>query len=253
MKLFISPAKKLDFKTRSPYQEHTIPHFSDEMVQLNRVLKTYSAEDLSKLMGISEKLAEENYHRNQGFSVPLELGTSKQAIFAFKGDVYIGLDSDSLSDAQVRRLQNSLWILSGLYGILKPLDLIYPYRLEMGTKLKVWGTRNLYEFWQKKLTAWVNKNLGKDELVVNLASDEYSKVLDLKSLKQKVIIPYFKDYKNGKLKTIQFYAKKARGMMVRHISTSSMPDLDHILRFSADGYQYSPSDSESEFGPVFIR
>lgn len=253
MKLFISPAKKLDFEKPSPYQDHTLPHFSEEMVQLNKVLKTCSAKNLSKLMGISEKLAEENYNRNQGFAVPFKLGTSKQALFAFKGDVYIGLDSDSLSEVQVQRLQNNLWILSGLYGILKPLDLIYPYRLEMGTKLKVGNADNLYEFWQKKLTAWVSNKLVKDELVVNLASDEYSKALDLKFLKQKVIKPYFKDYKNGTLKTIQFYAKKARGMMVRHISTSPEPDLNHILTFSYDGYQYSPSDSLSELSPVFVR
>ena len=204
-------------------------------------------------MHISDKLAQLNWQRNQDFSVPFTTSNARPAVYAFSGDVYQGLDAYSLDENKLDTLQKSLRILSGLYGILKPLDLIQPYRLEMGTKLKVGRNSNLYEFWKKELTAHLNSELEDGELFVNLASNEYFFSIDVKSLKTPVITPIFKDWKNDKLKIISFYAKKARGSMVRYIVNTNAVTLEDIKGFNLDDYQFSQAHTLKENEPVFIR
>lgn len=253
MKVFISPAKSLDFESKPPVKDFTYPHFENEIIQIHGVLKKKSIRSLAKLLHISDDLAHLNYQRNQNFSWPIQNGQSKQALFAFTGDVYRGIDSSSLTQEHVKRLQSNLIILSGLYGVLRPLDLILPYRLEMGTKIRIGRYPDLYAFWKNKITPKLAEEISKTDLMVNLASNEYAKVVDFNKLKGTLITPIFKDFKNGQLKVIQFFAKKARGMMARHISETETPDLDHILKFNAEGYRYSPQDSENQLNPVFIR
>ncbi|MCY4216965.1 MAG: peroxide stress protein YaaA [Flavobacteriaceae bacterium] len=253
MKIFISPAKSLDFESKSPIEDSTQPHFEDEVIRISSVLKKKSIRSLAKLLKISDDLARLNYQRNQTFVWPNDNGQAKQALFAFTGDVYRGIDSLTLTKEQINRLQSKLMILSGLYGVLRPLDLILPYRLEMGTKIQIGHYPNLYAFWKNKITPKLAEEIFETDLLVNLASHEYAKVIDFKKLKGTLITPLFKDYKNGQLKVIQFFAKKARGLMVRHISIAENPDLNHILKFNAEGYQHSPKDSKDELNPVFVR
>ncbi len=253
MKIFISPAKSLDFESQSSIKDATQPYFENEIIRISEVLKKKSVQSLAKLLNISNDLAHLNYQRYQNFAWPTQNGESKQALFAFTGDVYRGIDSQTLTDKQVNRLQSHLIILSGLYGVLRPLDLILPYRLEMGTKIKIGHSPNLYAFWKNKITPKLADEVSENDLLVNLASVEYAKVIDFKKLKGTLITPIFKDFKNGQLKVIQFFAKKARGMMVRYLSQTKNPDLDYILQFNAEGYAYSPKDSENQLTPVFIR
>lgn len=195
-------------------------------------------------MSISDKLAELNYTRNQEWRLPFTPANARQAVFAFNGDVYVGLDAYSITTDKLPVLQEKLRILSGLYGILKPLDLMQPYRLEMGTNLAVGKSKNLYEFWKKTLTDALNKELSKDELVINLASKEYAEAIDFKALKGKVIVPEFKDYKDGKLKIISFFAKKARGLMTRYIIDNNCETLEDLKGFQADNYRFDQSLSK---------
>lgn len=238
MKIVISPAKSLDFETPAPLKKHTSGVFLKEAEKLNEVLKKKSPKKLSELMSISPKLGELNWKRNQDWHLPFTLENAKQAVYAFKGDVYIGLDAYTLSEAKIEELQQKLRILSGQYGILKPLDLIQPYRLEMGTKLKVGKKDNLYQFWDKTITNNLNSELADDELFVNLASNEYFKVIQPKLLKVPVITPVFKDYKNEKLKIISFFAKKARGLMVRYIIDNSIETIEGLKGFNTNGYSF---------------
>ena len=217
MKILISPAKSLDFKTKVPTDKYTQADFLTQAAQLNTVLKKQSPTDLSKLMKISDKLADLNWKRNQDWKLPFTNKNARQAIYAFKGTVYEGLDAYSIPLDKIDQLQAKLHILSGQYGLLKPLDLIQPYRLEMGTKLEVEDTKNLYQFWDTTITNAINKEFKTNSFLVNLASNEYYKVIKPKLLNTTVITPVFKDLKNGKLKIIAFFAKKARGMMVRYI------------------------------------
>tara|TARA_X000001036_G_C20564196_1_gene759777 strand:+ start:31 stop:795 length:765 start_codon:yes stop_codon:yes gene_type:complete len=254
MKILISPAKSLDFDSELSVKDFSKPFFEKESNLINSKLKGIDMNDLSKLMGISQKLAELNWNRNQNFQTNDSINSSRQAVFAFNGDVYNGLDVKSLPEIKIPYMQDSLRILSGLYGILKPLDVIKPYRLEMGTKLSVNGSKNLYEFWKEKLTEKLNSEIkSKDELVVNLASNEYFESIDSKNLNGKIVSPQFKDFKNGKLKIISFYAKKARGLMSRHLIENEANNFESILSFEKEGYTYSEKETRDQLKPTFVR
>jgi len=216
-------------------------------------MATKSKKAIGKLMSISDKLSELNYKRYQDFSVPFTKENARPAVYSFSGDVYVGLDAYSLKEGKIQKMQDSLRILSGMYGILKPLDLMQAYRLEMGTKLIINRKKNLYEYWGDSVTKVLNKELKDDELFVNLASQEYFKVIKPSVLKVPVISPVFKDYKNGKLKIISFFAKKARGSMVRYLLDSNVNSLDGIKGFDTDGYGFSEEFTSKENEPVFIR
>merc|ERR1711965_640359 len=206
-------------------------------------------------MGLSEKLSQLNFERNMNWVRPSKPSeTARQAIFAFKGDVYQGLDAISLSKAEINYTQKNLCILSGLYGFLKPLDLMYPYRLEMGTKMQNKRGENLYEFWGSKITKSINSlaKENKSKAIVNLASVEYFSVLKRDQLDLPIISPIFKDYKNGQYKIISFFAKKARGTMTRFIMQNKVKKIEDLNDFNLDGYRYSKKDSEN-FSPVFLR
>ncbi len=253
MKIVISPAKSLDFKTELPTSQYSQPRFLEEAEKLNKVLAKKKPKALSDLMSISAKLAELNWERNQDFSTPFTPENARPAVHSFNGDVYQGLDAFSIEGEKLAQLQDSLRILSGLYGILRPLDLIQPYRLEMGTQLKIGRKKNLYEFWKQTLTEHINSELEDGELFVNLASNEYFSAIDEKKLKAAVITPIFKDWKNDKLKVISFFAKKARGSMVRYILDTNANSLDDIKCFDYDDYEFSQEHTLKENQPVFIR
>ena len=252
MKIVISPAKSLDFDRQLPTERYSEPSFTTEAERLNKLLKKKSPKSLSKLMGISANLGALNWERNQSWSLPFTTENARQAVYAFNGDVYRGLDVYTLPEDKIDALQDKLRIISGLYGILKPLDLIQPYRLEMGTKFPVGVKKNLYEFWNKKITDSLNNELGENELFVNLASNEYFKAIDSKKLKTPVITPVFKDLKNGEYKTIMTFAKQARGYMTRYIIDTDAQTIDDLKGFNYEGYGFSEGmSSENEL--VFIR
>ena len=239
MKIVISPAKSLDFETQLPTTSYTEYGFQKQSLAIDKVLKKKKPKELMDLMSISDKLADLNWNRNQTRNVSeITAENGRQAIYAFSGDVYIGLNAYSLSEDKITILQDKLRILSGLYGLLKPLDLIQPYRLEMGTKLPIGTNKNLYEFWKPIIVKELNSELSKDELFVNLASNEYFDAVDVKKLKVPVITPEFKDYKDGKLKIISFFAKKARGMMVRYIIDTNAETIDDLKGFNYEGYAF---------------
>ena len=208
MKILISPAKSLDFESKIPTNDFSYIPFLEQTKELSQKMNLKSKDDLKKLMNISDQLAELNYQRFQDFSFPFTKENARQAVYSFSGDVYKGLDVYTLPEEHIDSMQNSLRILSGLYGLLKPLDLIQPYRLEMGTSLKINSSNNLYEFWGSSITDYLNQEMGKEEILVNLASKEYFKAVQSKNLKTTLITPIFKDYKNGKLKIISFLLKK---------------------------------------------
>jgi cytoplasmic iron level regulating protein YaaA (DUF328/UPF0246 family) len=252
MKLVLSPAKSLDFETQLPTSQYTKARFLKESERLNKLLKKQSAKSLSKLMKISDNLGQLNYQRNQDWSLPFTTENSRPAVYAFSGDVYKGLDSYTISEEKIETLQNTVRILSGLYGLLKPTDLMQPYRLEMGTKFPVSKNKNLYEFWRKIITQSLNDELEDDELFLNLASNEYFKAIDVKTLKVPVITANFKDFKNGEYKMISFYAKAARGMMARYIVDTNAKTIDDLKGFNYKGYNFSePMSTKTEL--VFIR
>ncbi|WP_298367716.1 peroxide stress protein YaaA [uncultured Lutibacter sp.] len=246
MKIVISPAKSLDFETKVPTTKFTEGIFLKEAERLNKVLKKKSPKVLSKLMSISPNLGELNWERNQNWALPFTLENSKQAVYAFNGDVYTGLDVATLPIEKIDQLQDKLRILSGQYGVLKPLDLMQPYRLEMGTKLKVGTKENLYQFWGDKVTKALNSELEKDELFINLASNEYFKVINSKLLKSPIVTPVFKDYKNGNLKIISFFAKKARGLMVRYIIDNNIETIEGLKGFNSEGYVFDSNLSNNK-------
>ena len=252
MKIVISPAKSLNFDTQLPVNTFTEPLFLKESRQIQQILKQESPTSLSTMMHISDKLAQLNWERNQAWKTPFTDKNARPAIYTFDGDVYTGLDAYSIPPEKIKVLQDKLRILSGLYGLLKPLDLMQAYRLEMGTKLPIGEVKNLYEFWKTTITKALNKELKKDELFVNLASNEYFSAVDAKALKVPVITPDFKDYKDGKLKIISFFAKKARGMMVRYIIDTNAETIDDLKGFNYDGYQFDANLSK-ENNLVFTR
>lgn len=253
MKIVLSPAKSLDFETQIPVTSFTNYDFVKQSVSIDKVLKKQKPKQLMELMSISDKLADLNWQRNQERNVSeLSVENARQAIYAFNGDVYLGLDAYTLPEDKIEVLQNKLRILSGLYGLLKPLDLVQPYRLEMGTKLPVGKNKNLYEFWKPTITKALNDEIQDGELFVNLASNEYFDAVDVKKLKVPVITPEFKDYKDGKLKMISFFAKKARGLMVRYIIDKNVETIEELKGFDYEGYAFD-SNLSSGNKLVFTR
>ena len=252
MKLVLSPAKSLNFESEIPTKITTSACFLKESEHLNKILKKKSGQELSKLMRISANLGQLNYERNQDWQLPFNASNSRQALFAFSGDVYKGLDAYTIPESKFDKVQNTIRIISGLYGILKPMDLMQPYRLEMGTKFPVGKNKNLYEFWRKKITSALNDELKDDELLLNLASVEYFKAIDKKVLKVPVINAIFKDFKNGEYKTIAIFAKIARGLMARYVVDSNANHINDIKGFNYGGYGFSETMS-TETELVFTR
>ena len=251
----IAPAKRLDYDSDLSVEDFSIAEHLKESKKLIKELQKKSPEDLSSLMGLSENLSILNFERNMNWQAPKKPSNEvRQALFAFKGDVYVGLDSETLSKSDIKYAQKNLAILSGLYGLLKPLDLMYPYRLEMGTKMKNENGKNLYEFWGNKITTSINalakKNNSKG--IINLASVEYFSSVKTENLDLPVYSPVFKDFKNGKYKIISFFAKKARGSMARFVIQNKIKNPRDLNKFNLDGYKYSKKES-SEYSPVFLR
>ena len=253
MKILISPAKSLDFDSNIDSLKCTQPVFLNKTSQINSVLKEKSPKDLMQLQGISKKLSDLNWKRNNDYVDNHNDKNSRPAVFAFNGDVYSGIDVKTLSKDKIYDLQKSLRILSGYYGVLKPLDLIQPYRLEMGTKLAVNGSENLYKFWSENITNSILDEMSSEDLLINLASNEYFEAFDKKKFDGRIISPVFKDFKNVKLKIISFYAKKARGMMVRYIVDNEVSSYNELLGFNLGNYSYNEAETSDENFPVFTR
>ena len=252
MKVLLSPAKSLDFKSQPPTEKNSFLCFEKEAEFLNSILKRKSPKDLSDLMGVSSKIADLNYERNHNWSLPFNLKNARQAVYAFSGDVYRGLDAYSIDTKKVDFMQSTVRIISGLYGLIKPLDLIQPYRLEMGTKLSFDNNRNLYDYWKEKITNQLNSELSKNEPVLNLASNEYFKALDTKVIKSDIYSANFKQLKDGKYKTIAIFSKKARGMMSRYIIENNITEINSLKSFNYEGYIYHENlSSEKEL--IFTR
>ena len=253
MKIIISPAKSLDFDSELNSQNVSVPKFLEKTLAINSILQQKSPSDLMKLQSISEKLSDLNWKRNLEFSRNHNDDNSRPAIFAFNGDVYEGLDVKTLDFKKIDFLQNNLRIISGLYGVLKPLDLIQPYRLEMGTKISINGSSNLYEYWSNDITKFISDELLSSEFLLNLASNEYFSAIDKSKINSEIISPIFKDFKNGKLKIISFYAKKARGMMVRYVADHLIDSYDNLLSFNYGGYIFNENETTVRNQPVFTR
>ena len=240
MKIIISPAKKLTTEKISANKTSAI-QFLHETKYLVEQLRDYTVDDIKQLMGLSDNLARLNYERYQQWDLDSE--EVNPAIYMFQGDVYKGLRADKFSEDEMSFAQDNLRIISGLYGLLRPLDVVYPYRLEMGTKIKTKAGKNLYEFWSDKLSKLLSSEMGDKEVLVNLASNEYSKVLQLGRFTQPIITPIFKDYKNGKLKMISFFAKKARGEMVNFIIKNKIKNSEALKLFTNDGYKFTKENN----------
>ncbi|MDM3870426.1 peroxide stress protein YaaA [Porticoccus sp. W117] len=254
MHIIISPAKTLDFETPSKANKHSQTEFLARSAKLIGELRQLAPQDISALMKVSDKIGQLNYDRFQSWKRPFTEKNAKQALLAFKGDVYTGLDAESFTQHDFNWAQKHLRILSGLYGLLKPLDLIQPYRLEMGTKFANQGGKNLYEFWGDALTDALNQELASEKkpVLINLASNEYFKAVNTKSLNAEIITPAFKDFKNGQYKMISFYAKKARGLMSAYIIKNRLKNPEEIKGFDTAGYYYSPEQSKGNTW-VFLR
>jgi uncharacterized protein len=250
MLILISPAKTLDYSIPS-FQNHTLPDFQTETKSLIAVLKKKSAKEIGSLMGISENLANLNEERFKTFQQEFNFENSKQALLAFKGDVYTKIDVDNYSALDFEFAQNHLRILSGLYGLLKPLDLIQPYRLEMGTRLENKKGKNLYEFWDKKIAKAIN-SAAKGAPIVNLASQEYFKSVDLKTVNSPVINIHFKEFKNEAYQVVGFFAKQARGLITDFAIKNRITDPMILKTFNLEGYEFSESLSKSNDW-IFVR
>ena len=249
----ISPAKKLDYSPIEKNLDSTVPGLLEHSNELIKYLKSLNPQEVSSLMGLSDKLGSLNYERFQEWETPFTKSNSKQAILAFKGDVYQGLDAESLSETELIWAQKHVRILSGLYGVLKPLDLMQAYRLEMGTKFPTNRGKNLYEFWNSIITDELNGIFSsKKATLLNLASNEYFKSINSSELKANVITPIFMDRKNGKYKIISFFAKKARGLMTRYVIKNQIEDIADIQNFEEGGYFFNEEMSEDN-KPVFCR
>ena len=254
MLALISPAKTLDYETALPSDEYTQPRLLEHSQELIDVARKLSATEIANLMSVSEKIANLNVERFRDWQVEFDLANARQAMFAFKGDVYTGLDAYSLSAADIEFAQQRLRMLSGLYGLLRPLDLMMPYRLEMGTKLHNTRGENLYRFWGDIITNLINQDLKHNQsaLLVNLASDEYYKSVQEAKIQAEIIKPVFLDQKNGKYKVISFYAKKARGLMARFIIENKLERAEDLKAFNSEGY-YFDADSSLKGELVFKR
>lgn len=255
MLTLLSPAKTLDFENEPVTTQYTQADMLENAEYLVKKLRKLSASKIGKLMNISDNLAELNHQRYANFHTPFTPDNAKQAALAFKGDVYVGLEAENFSEADFEFAQNHLRILSGLYGLLRPLDLIQAYRLEMGTKFKVTPTKdNLYKYWDGQITQKINEILENQEekVLVNLASNEYFKAVKPKLVKGRILTPVFKDFKNGQYKVISFFAKKARGSMARYIIQNQITSSEGIKAFDTDGYYFNEKLSkENEW--VFVR
>ncbi|MGS0495960.1 peroxide stress protein YaaA [Pseudoalteromonas mariniglutinosa] len=251
----ISPAKNLDYESQASTDKFTQPELLEHSEELMTVCRELTPAQISSLMKISDKLAGLNAARFSEWSQPFTTDNAKQAVMAFNGDVYGGLDANSLTAGQLDYAQSHLRILSGLYGLLKPLDLMQAYRLEMGTKLENSRGKNLYEFWGSIIADKLNTVLAEQDsqYLVNLASNEYFKAVDKKALNTQIITPHFKDCKNGQYKIISFYAKKARGLMARYIIENKITQLSELKKFTVNGYYYSEEASQKALEPVFMR
>ncbi len=238
MKLVISPAKSLDFETKLPTTKTSDAQFLSQSKKLSTLLKKKSAKNLSDLMHISDALGQLNYQRNQDWTLPFTKDNARPALYAFNGGVYKGLDSYTIPKEKIELTQNTVRILSGLYGVLKPLDLIQAYRLEMGTKFPVGVNKNLYQFWKKDIVKALNEELEDDEVFLNLASNEYFKAVDTKALKVPVVTANFKEFKNGQYKIVSFFAKEARGLMTRYIVDTDAKTIDDLKGFNYSNYRF---------------
>lgn len=245
MLALISPAKTLDYESTLPTDTHTLPRLLDQSQQLIDVSRKLSATKIATLMSVSEKIATLNVARFNDWNQDFNFANARQALFAFKGDVYTGLDAYAMADQEIAYAQQHLRMLSGLYGLLRPLDLMMPYRLEMGTKLANPRGHNLYEFWGNIITDLINEDLAevKSELLVNIASDEYYKSVKESKIQADIIKPVFLDQKNGKYKVISFYAKKARGLMARYIIDNKIERAEDLKSFNTDGYYFDAESS----------
>lgn len=254
MLALISPAKTLDYETALPTDTYTQPRLLQQSQQLIDVCRKLSATEIASLMSVSEKIASLNVERFRDWNADFDFSNARQAMFAFKGDVYTGLDAYDLDDQEINFAQQHLRIFSGLYGLLRPLDLMMPYRLEMGTKLNNTRGHNLYEFWGDIITDQINQDLANIDakVLVNLASDEYYKSVNEKKIQGEIIKPVFLDQKNGKYKVISFYAKKARGLMARYIIKNKLSQVEQLKAFNSDGY-YFDAESSSDKELVFKR
>jgi len=254
MLMVISPAKDLDYQQPAPVTDFTLPDFADDAGELAAVCRKLTPADLSSLMHISDKLAGLNVARFASWHYPFDVTQAKQALFAFNGDVYQGLQANTLTRDQLTYAQNHLRILSGLYGVLRPLDLMLAYRLEMGTSLTNPRGSNLYQFWGEKVTQALELQLQDQHapFLLNLASQEYFKVVKPKLLSKPVIDVQFKDQKNGQYKVISFFAKKARGMMARYVIEQQIDSIEGLKAFAVDGYQFAPEQSKGQ-SLVFTR
>ena len=252
MLIVVSPAKKLDFATPAPTKNFSQLTEIEKSKVLIKELRKCDASKISSLMKLSESLTDLNIQRYKDFKTPFSLKNAKQAMFAFKGDTYVGLDPETMKESDINYAQKHLRILSGLYGLVSPLDLIQPYRLEMGTKFACQGSKNLYEFWQESITAQLNKALKKENTLINLASKEYFSAVNTNNLEAEVITPIFKEKKGDEFKIVSFFAKKARGMMSRYIVDKRIEDPKELLKFDIDGYQFNKKLSQ-DLEPVFTR
>ncbi|BDM63662.1 UPF0246 protein [Shewanella sp. NFH-SH190041] len=254
MLIVISPAKTLDYEHPAGTEQFSLPTLLEQSQVLIDVCRTMTPAQIASLMKVSDKIAGLNAARFAQWQAEFTPENAKQAIYAFRGDVYTGLDADSMEAVQLSYAQQHLRILSGLYGLLKPLDLMQPYRLEMGTSLANPRGKNLYMFWGDIITDAINDALAQqgDDILVNLASNEYFKAVKPSKIQGQIISPIFKDYKNGQYKVISFYAKKARGLMSRYIIDNHIKTVDELTQFDVDGYYYSPELSTSA-APLFLR
>ncbi len=252
MLMVVSPAKTLDYETDLPIQDFTQPDLLEESQELIDQLKDLTPSDVASLMGLSDKLADLNVGRFAHWKQPFTAENARPAVYAFKGDVYTGLDAYSFSKKDMTFAQKHFRMLSGLYGLLKPLDLMQPYRLEMGTKFKNLRGVNLYEFWGDTITDKINEDLKKGEVLLNLASNEYFKSVNKKALNGEIITPVFKDQKNGQYKIISFYAKKARGLMAAYVIKNKISNVEDIKKFDTSGYRFDETMSKPKEW-VFIR
>ncbi|MDB5890563.1 MAG: peroxide stress protein YaaA [Polaromonas sp.] len=245
MLFLLSPAKSLDYDTPPHIAAHSKPVFAKKSSELISVLKTQSPQQISRLMKLSASLADLNVARYQAWSSRFTPHNAKQAVLAFNGDVYGGLNARTLSAGQLDWAQDHLCILSGLYGVLRPLDLMQPYRLEMGTSLPTAGGSNLYQFWGRQISKYLNTRAAAQTapVIVNLASEEYFKVVDLPSLKPRVVSCVFEEYKGGAYKIVSFHAKRARGLMARYAIEQQLSSVDKLRGFQAEGYGFDAAAS----------
>ncbi|OSI11007.1 peroxide stress protein YaaA [Neisseria zoodegmatis] len=254
MLFVLSPAKNLNEKDPSPTSQYTQPELLTEAEKLMAELRPLSPQQLAELMHVSDKIALLNAERNSAWHTPFTPENAKQAVYMFNGDVYEGLDAVSLNETAISYLQNHVRLLSGLYGVLRPLDLMQPYRLEMGTPFANSRGKNLYEYWGGRIADTLNRTLAEtgDNTLINLASQEYFKAVDTQKLNARIITPVFKDEKNGQYKIISFYAKRARGLMVRYAAEHAVTEPEQLKNFDYEGYAFNAATSnENEW--VFLR